>query len=132
MISVPTVFTGVADLISRAHLLVDCSGWIYINLDQLDNGPMNYSFHIIPEEWIYTLSDDEIYLDRDGLEMPIRFRDLNLECWMVADDVAHLAAKVATTDDPCRAFIGLVERREASRPVWSRRPRRSVWTLGDD
>lgn len=71
-------FSSIFDLINQLDFL-DPSEWIYVNKYEWINNPKEAHYFYIPEEYINSLNDNDIYLDEDDMEMPRCVQNMNLE-----------------------------------------------------
>lgn len=117
----PATFHGIDDLISRIESFQESDDWIYINAKKFNTDLVGCTYYYLPEDWIATLPEDEVYTDDEGLEMPVSVKGLDLKGWLLASDLATLASVSRKEIDPRSAFIAQVKRRERERPEWSSR-----------
>lgn len=85
-------FNSLSELLNNLHHL-DNNEWIYANLDLWYQNPKDCVFYYITDAYIDDLSDDEIYLDDEGLEMPILVQGLNLRNFFIVGDLVHIYDK---------------------------------------
>lgn len=67
---------------------LESNEWIYTEISMWNSHPEQAVFYYIPWDYIQELSDDEIYLDDEEMEMPKAVEDKNLRGWMVICDLA--------------------------------------------
>lgn len=85
-------FNSLSELLNNLHHL-DNNEWIYANLDLWSQNPNDCVFYYITDDYINTLNDDEVYLDDEGLEMPILVQELNLRNFLIVGDIIHIYHK---------------------------------------
>lgn len=85
-------FNSLSDLLNNNHHL-NHNEWIYINLDLWYQNPNDCVFYYITDDYINNLNDDEVYLDDEGLEMPIAVQSLNLRSFLTVGDIVYIYHK---------------------------------------
>ena len=85
-------FESIAQLIERVRLFRP-QKWIYANPKTWEKNKKKTIFYYIPENYIQELEDDEIYLDDEGLEMPLNTKGLNLRTWMLVSNFIYILDK---------------------------------------
>lgn len=83
------VYKGLNALLD-AVLGKEINEWVYSNVKSLFWKPLNATFYIIPEEEINNMSEDEIYVDEDGCEMPKEYKHLKLSEWLEVADIEDI------------------------------------------
>lgn len=83
-------YKSIDELITNLSLL-DQGEWIYVNLNSWSSNPGNTDFYYISWDYIQDLSDDEIYLDEEDMEMPLIVKELNLRGWMLVSSLNYIA-----------------------------------------
>lgn len=92
MVNLMKQFNSLSELLNNIHHL-NHNEWIYTNLDLWYNNPNDCAFYYISDEYINDLSDDEIYLDDEGLEMPILVQEFNLRTFLMVGNIWHIYHK---------------------------------------
>lgn len=85
-------FNSLSELLNSLHHL-DNNEWIYTNLDLWYQNPNDCIFYYITDDYINNLNDDEVYLDDEGLEMPIAVQSLNLRSFLTVGDIVYIYHK---------------------------------------
>ena len=86
-------FKGLASLIEGV-VGNDMSGWVYADMNQLCQNIMEVEYYTFTTEYLWGLSESEVYENEAGDEFPVALKDKNLESWleipMIEDVIAHL------------------------------------------
>lgn len=82
-------YKSIEDLFNDISQL-DQGEWIYTQVELWNREPNNAYFYYIPWGYIQELSDNEIYLDDEDLEMPKSVEGKNLRGWMLVCDLSFL------------------------------------------
>ena len=86
-------FQGLASLIDGV-VGKDMNGWVYANMSQLRQNIMEVEYYTFTTEYLWGLSESEVYENEAGDEFPIALKDKDLESWleipMIEDVIAHL------------------------------------------
>ncbi len=82
-------YTSIDELIARLSQL-EPGEWIYTNINTWEARPEDTHFFYISWGYIQSLEDDEIYLDEEGLEMPLAVETFSLKGWMLVSSLNYM------------------------------------------
>jgi len=86
-------FQGLNALIDKT-VGKEINGWIWVNLDQLNQNAIEAEYYLIDDEYLWELDEDEVYENEQGDELPLSLKDKNLKSWleipMIEDVISYL------------------------------------------
>jgi hypothetical protein len=108
-------------LIDSVDSILDEDDWIFVNIDEFDSDPLVSNYYYISADWIRSLPEEEVFIDDEGFEMPVKFRDRGLRAWKVVGDLKFLIhASSAGGDSAPAALLDVIAERDAARPNWAK------------
>lgn len=114
-------FPSLAALIDSVDSILDEDDWIFVNIDEFDSDPLVSNYYYISADWIRSLPEEEVFIDDEGFEMPVKFRDRGLRAWKVVGDLKFLIhASSAGGDSAPAALLDVIAERDAARPNWAK------------
>jgi hypothetical protein len=100
-------FKSISDLIAGLKSLKQ-EAWIHTDMEVWRSSPQTADFHYLPWDYMESLEDDEVFVDDDGLELPLVLRDKNLKEWMLVNVLAHISDSINWKSDGSQEFIDQV------------------------
>ena len=100
-------FESISSLISGLKKLKQ-EAWIYTNMEVWLSNPQKADFYYLPWDYMQSLDDDEVFLDDDGVELPLALKDKNLKEWMLVNILTHIADTIGWKVDDVNEFIDQV------------------------
>lgn len=100
-------FQSISDLIDGLKNLKQ-GAWIHTDIGIWLSNPLKADFYYLPWDYVQSLDDDEVFVDDDGLELPIVLKDKNLTEWMLVNVLAHIANSINWKNEGVKEFIDQV------------------------
>lgn len=97
-------YTSIDELIENLSQL-EPGEWIYANINTWEARPEDTQFYYIPWDYIQSLEDDEIYLDEEGLEMPLAVESFSLKGWMLVSSLNYIVKNKSSGGHGNKWFI---------------------------
>ena len=100
-------FEGISDLIARLKALKQ-EAWIHTDMEVWLSNPQKADFHYFPWDYMQSLDDNEVYVDDDGMELPLALKDKSLKEWMLVSVLTHISNSVNWEIEGLQGFIDQV------------------------
>lgn len=100
-------FKSISDLIAGLKKLKQ-EAWIHTDMEVWLSNPQNADFYYLPWDYMQSLEDDEVYVDDDGVELPVALEDKNLKEWMLVNIINHIADSIDWNNEGVKEFIDQV------------------------
>ncbi|GJI98274.1 hypothetical protein RugamoR57_49920 [Duganella caerulea] len=97
-------FQSISDLIAGLENL-EQEAWIHTDIGIWLSNPLKADFYYLPWDYMQSLDDDEVFVNDDGLELPLVLKDKNLREWMLVSVLAHIADSVHRKGEDVGEFI---------------------------
>lgn len=97
-------FESIRDLIAGLSKLTP-EEWVHTDMKVWLSCPQKADFYYLPWDYMQGLEDDEVYVDDDGVELPLVFKDKNLKEWMLVNVLAHIASSIDWKVGGVKEFI---------------------------
>jgi len=79
-------FQGLDSLI-KGVVGKEINEWVSVNIEQLQKCVITSDYYIFPEDEIWALDESQVYENEHGDELPVEFKDQNLERWLEVGDI---------------------------------------------
>ncbi|WP_426164413.1 hypothetical protein [Pseudoduganella sp. R-34] len=100
-------FKSISELIAGLKGLKQ-EAWIHTDVEAWLSNPQKAEFYYVPWDYVQSLEDDEVFLNDDGLELPLVLRDKNLKEWMLVNVLAHISNSISWEKAGPQEFIDQV------------------------
>lgn len=95
---------SISDLIAGLKSLKQ-EAWIHTDIKVWRSNPQKADFYYLPWDYMQSLEDDEVFVNDDGLELPLDLRDKNLKEWMPVNVLAHISNSINWKMEGPQEFI---------------------------
>lgn len=100
-------YGSIPDLIAGLNEL-ELEAWIHTDMEVWLSNPQKAEFYYLPWNYMQGLEDDEVFVDDDGVELPLELKDKNLNEWMLVNVLAHIANSIDLKVVGVKEFIDQV------------------------
>jgi len=97
-------FKSIPDLIPSLKRLKQ-EAWIHTDMEVWLTNPEKADFHYLPWDYMQSLDDGDVFVDDDGMELPLALKDKNLKEWMLVNVLAHISNSIDWKSEGSQEFI---------------------------